>query len=64
MVLKSISSKQKDSEINATPLCFGNNMKDFSAGNIKKIGLYKFVSDFSVDYDGTDTADFWIFTNI
>ena len=39
-------------------------MKDFSAGNIKKTGLYKYVSDFSVDYDGTDTADFWIFTNI
>ena len=31
--------KAKDSEIDAAPLCLGNVLKDFSADNMKKIGL-------------------------
>ena len=49
--------KAKDSEINAVPLCFGNVQKDFSADNMKKIGLYRYVYDFSVDYDSIDVSN-------
>ena len=44
--------KAIDFEINAPPLCLG----DFSADNLKKIGLYGYVFDFSVNYDSTDVA--------
>ena len=43
--------KAKNSEIVATPLCLGNISKDFSADNMKKIGLNGYIYDFSVDYD-------------
>ena len=43
--------KAKDSEIVATPLCLGNNSKDFSVDNTKKTGLNGYIYDFSVDYD-------------
>ena len=32
--------------------------KDFWADSMKKIGLYGYVCDFSVDYDSTVVADF------
>ena len=43
--------KAKDSEIVASPLCFGNISKDWSTDNIKKTGLTGYVYDFSADYD-------------
>ena len=43
----------KYSKIVAAPLCLGNILKDWSADNTKKTGLY----DFSVDYDATDVDD-------
>ena len=43
--------KAKDSEIVATPLCLGNNSKDFSVDYTKKTGLNGYIYDFSVDYD-------------
>ena len=46
-----IKIKAKDSEIVATPLCLGNISEDFSNSNMKKTGLYRYVYDFSVDYD-------------
>ena len=45
-----IKFKAKDSEIVANPLCLGNISEDFSVANMKKIGLYGYVYDFSVDY--------------
>ena len=38
--------KAKDFEISAAPV-----------GNMKKTGLYKYVYDFTVDYDTIDVAD-------
>ena len=46
--------KAKDPEINAAPLCLSNVLKDFSVDNLKKIKLYGYVYDFSVDYDSID----------
>ena len=43
--------KAKGSEIGATPLCLGIISKEFSAGNMKKTGLYGYVYNFSVDYN-------------
>ena len=43
-----------DSEIDAAPLCLDNVSKDFSADNMKKTGLHRYVFDFSVDFDSTD----------
>ena len=47
----------KDSEIAATPLCLGNNSKDWSVDNMKETGLNRYVYDFSVDYDATAVDD-------
>ena len=44
-------------EIVATPLCLGNNSKDWSVDNMKKTGFNGYVYDFSVDYDATDVDD-------
>ena len=49
--------KAKDSEIVPTPLCLGNNSKDWSTDNIKKTGFNEYVYDFSVDYNLTDADD-------
>ena len=49
--------KAKDSEINAAPLCLSNVSKDFSADDLQKTGLYRYVYDFSVDYDSTGVDD-------
>ena len=56
-IVKTYKFKAKDSEVNAAPLCLGNASKDFSADNIKKIGLDRYVYDFSVDYDSIDVND-------
>ena len=52
--------KDKNSEINAIPLCLGKNSKDFSVDNMKKTGLKGCVNDFSFDYNaiaGNDILD-------
>ena len=54
---ESIKFKAKDCEINATPLCLRNISEDFSNGKMKKTGLYGYVYDFSVDYDGIAVDD-------
>ena len=41
--------KVKDSEIVATPLCWGNISKDWTIDTMKKTGLNGYVYDFSVD---------------
>ena len=43
--------KAKDSDIGATPFCLGNISKDFSIGDMKKVGLNRYVYGFSIDYD-------------
>ena len=52
-----IKFKAKDSEIVASPLCFGNNSNDWSVDNIVKTGLRGYVYDFSVDYDAIAVDD-------
>ena len=49
--------KSKNSEINAAPLIFGNVSKDFSANNMKRIGLCGYVFRFSVGFDSIDVTD-------
>ena len=49
--------KAKDSEIVATPLCFGNISKDWSIDYMKKTGSNDYVYDFSVDYDAIAVDD-------
>ena len=49
--------KAKDSEIVATPLCWGNISKDWSTDNMKKTGFNGYVYDVSVDYDATYVDD-------
>ena len=50
-------SKAKDSVIAPNILCLGNVSKDFSASNMKKIGLNGHIYDFSVDYDAIGVND-------
>ena len=57
MVHKFTNLKQKDFEIEASPLCFGNVSKDWSRDNMKKKGFNGYVYDFSGDYDATDVDD-------
>ena len=57
MVQKFINSKQKDSEIVATPLCLGNISNNFSADNMKKTGLNGYVHDFGIDHDAIAVDD-------
>ena len=49
--------KAKDSEIVATPLCFGNISKDWSVHSMKKTVFNGYVYDFSVDYDAIAVDD-------
>ena len=50
--------KAKDSEIAASPLCFGNISKDWSTDNMKKkTGLTGYVYDFSADYTAIAVDD-------
>ena len=44
-------SREKDSEIVATPLCIGNGSKDWTVDNMEKTGLNGYVYDFRVDYN-------------
>ena len=46
--------KAKGSEIKSYPLFLGNVWKDFSTDNMEKTELYRYVYDFSVDYDSID----------
>ena len=46
--------RTKDSEIVASPLCFGNISKDWSINNMKRTGFTGYVYGFSVDYEATD----------
>ena len=55
--MKIYQFKAKDSEINKDPLCIGNIWGDFSANNMRKIGLNGCVYNFSVDYKTFDTSD-------
>ena len=52
-----IKFKAKYSESVATPLCLGNISKDWSVGNMKKVGLNGYVHDFSADYDAIVVDD-------
>ena len=52
-----IEFKAKDSETTAYPLCLENISKDWSIDNMKKIGLKRYVYDFSVDYDAVAVFD-------
>ena len=49
--------KANDPQINATPSCLVNVWKNFSVIKLKKTGLYRYVFDFSVDYDSIDIDD-------
>ena len=49
--------KAKDSEIKKYFLCLGNISGNFSANNMKKIGLNGCVYDSYVDYKIFDTSD-------
>ena len=49
--------KAKDSEINAAPLSLVNVWKYFQIYNMKQKGLYRYVYDFTVDYDSIDDDD-------
>ena len=44
-------SREKDSEIVATPLCIGNGSKDWTVDNMEMTGLNGYVYDFRVDYN-------------
>ena len=50
--------KYKDFKKNAAPLCLGNVSKYISVDNLKKIGLYEYVYNFSVDYDSFGVDEF------
>ena len=50
IVYEMIKFKAKDSELTSTTLCLGNISYDFSVSNMKKIGLYGTVYEFSADY--------------
>ena len=52
-----IKFKAKDSEIVASPLCLGNISKDWSADNMKKTGLNRYVYEFNVDYRDISRGD-------
>ena len=52
-----IKFKAKHSEIVSRPLCLGNISENFAADNMRKIGLYGYVYDFSVDYDAIAVDD-------
>ena len=52
-----IKFKAKDSEIVINPLFLGNISKDSSVDNMTKIGLNRYVCDFSVNYDAIAADD-------
>ena len=52
-------SKAKDSKMKKCPLCLGNSSENFSANNMKKKNMVKWVRVrfFSVDYRALDTSN-------
>ena len=56
-VTKLYQFKAKDSDIKKYPLFLGNISGDFSANNMKKIGLNGYMYDFSVDYRAFHTSN-------
>ena len=52
-----IKFKSKDLEVLPHLLCLGNISKDWSVDIIKKTGLRRYVSHFSVDYEGIAVDD-------
>ena len=57
MVQKLLKLRQMILKFVAIPLCLGNISKDFPVDNMKKIGFYGYVYDFSVDYNATTIND-------
>ena len=57
MLQKYIHSKQKNAEIKKYTLWLGNISKDFTAINMKKTGINRYVYEFSVDYNIVDTSN-------
>ena len=49
--------KTKNSEIKKYTLCLGNISTNFTAINMKKTGINRYVYDFSVDYNIIDTSN-------
>ena len=49
--------KAKDSEVKPNPLCLGSTSKDFTANNMIKTELHRYVYDFSIDYNTSDIRD-------
>ena len=52
-----IKFRAKDSEIVASPLCFGNISAGWSTDNMKKTGLNGYVYEFNVDYNDFGVVD-------
>ena len=48
---------EKDSGITEAPLCLDTVSKKILVDDIKKIGWYGYVCEFSVDYDSIDVDD-------
>ena len=51
IVVKIYQLKGNNSELNSDQLCLGNISKDYRVDDMKKIGLYRYVHDFLLDYD-------------
>ena len=58
--------KAENFERDTVPLCLDNVWEDFSSYNTKKIGVYRYDYDFSVDYYSIDVDDvmFYVLINI
>ena len=54
---KIIKLKAKEPDIVATPLCLWNISKGFLVDDIKNTGFYRYVYDYSVDYDAAPIDD-------
>ena len=52
-----IKFKAKDSEIVAYTLCLGKISKDIFVDNMKKIGLNRYIYNFSIDYNAIPVDD-------
>ena len=54
---KTYQVKAKDSEIKPYTLYLGNTSKDFTVNNMIKTELNRYVYDFSIGYNISDTSD-------
>ena len=52
-----VKFKVKDSEINPILLCTGKILKDFSIDHMEKVGLNRYLCDFSYNYDAIAVDD-------